>query len=151
MEAQILLGSKITSLHETSLQYIPNQLGQNVKGFKQSPRHRELRCKSRKPKSSTKRKLLMKYMKPFNLFHDLMKTKPLERRRLLGLEVHDKYVGLAVSDTNNKIVSPLRYETLLNTISFNIFMLSPGHFMGSFMYFFSKTYVTSTHYCYKIC
>ncbi|XP_028062484.1 uncharacterized protein LOC114265845 isoform X3 [Camellia sinensis] len=59
MEAQILLGSKITSLHETSLQYIPNQLGQNVKGFKQSPRHRELRCKSRKPKSSTKRKLLV--------------------------------------------------------------------------------------------
>ncbi|CAL5420581.1 unnamed protein product [Camellia sinensis] len=34
-------------------------------------------------------------------------TKPLERGRLLGLDVGDKYVGLAVSDTNNKIASPL--------------------------------------------
>ncbi|KAL7174790.1 hypothetical protein ACSBR1_043881 [Camellia fascicularis] len=50
----------------------------------------------------------MKYVKPFNLFHDLMKTKPLERRSLFGLDVRDKYVGLAVSDTNNKVVSPLR-------------------------------------------
>ncbi|CAL5360063.1 hypothetical protein ACSBR2_038060 [Camellia fascicularis] len=49
----------------------------------------------------------MKYVKAFNLFHDLMKTKPLERGRLLGLDVGDKYVGLAVSDTNNKIASPL--------------------------------------------
>ncbi|KAI8031686.1 hypothetical protein LOK49_LG01G02087, partial [Camellia lanceoleosa] len=61
----------------------------------------------------------MKYVKPFNLFHDLMKTKPLERWPLLSLDVGDKCVGLTVSDTNNKIVSPLRYETLLNTISFN--------------------------------
>ncbi|CAL5442507.1 unnamed protein product [Camellia sinensis] len=52
----------------------------------------------------------MKYVKAFNLFHDLMKTKPLERGRLLGLDVGDKYVGLAVSDTNNKIASPLRVE-----------------------------------------
>lgn len=51
----------------------------------------------------------MKYVKPFNLFQDLMKTKPLERGRLLGLDVGDKYVGLAVSDANNKIASPLRY------------------------------------------
>ncbi|KAI8569521.1 hypothetical protein RHMOL_Rhmol02G0285100 [Rhododendron molle] len=49
----------------------------------------------------------MKYVKPFNLFQDLMKTKPLERGRLLGLDVGDKYVGLAVSDANNKIASPL--------------------------------------------
>lgn len=48
-------------------------------------------------------------MKPFNLFQDLMKTKPFERGRLLGLDVGDKYVGLAVSDANNKIASPLRF------------------------------------------
>ncbi|KAH7839189.1 hypothetical protein Vadar_000898 [Vaccinium darrowii] len=33
--------------------------------------------------------------------------KPLERGRLLGLDVGDKYVGLAISDTNNKVASPL--------------------------------------------
>uniref|UniRef100_A0A5B6YGZ2 YqgF/RNase H-like domain-containing protein n=2 Tax=Davidia involucrata TaxID=16924 RepID=A0A5B6YGZ2_DAVIN len=49
----------------------------------------------------------MKYMKPFNLFRDLLKTNGLERGRLLGLDVGDKYVGLAVSDTHNKIASPL--------------------------------------------
>ncbi|KAA8522399.1 hypothetical protein F0562_013240 [Nyssa sinensis] len=49
----------------------------------------------------------MKYMKPFNLFHDLLKTNGLERGRLLGLDVGDKYVGLAVSDTHNRIASPL--------------------------------------------
>ncbi|KAL6986235.1 hypothetical protein U1Q18_019603 [Sarracenia purpurea var. burkii] len=50
---------------------------------------------------------MMKYLKPVNLFQDLMKSNPLERGRLLGLDVGDKYVGLAVSDTNNKIASPL--------------------------------------------
>ncbi|KAK9276563.1 hypothetical protein L1049_006098 [Liquidambar formosana] len=49
----------------------------------------------------------MKYVKPLNLFHDLLKTNALERGRLLGLDVGDKYVGLAVSDTHNKIASPL--------------------------------------------
>ncbi|XP_059661776.1 uncharacterized protein LOC132307911 isoform X2 [Cornus florida] len=49
----------------------------------------------------------MKYMKPFNLFHDLLKTNALKQGRLLGLDVGDKYVGLAVSDIDNKIASPL--------------------------------------------
>ncbi|PSS04168.1 Pre-16S rRNA nuclease [Actinidia chinensis var. chinensis] len=49
----------------------------------------------------------MKYVKPLSLFQELMKTTPLERRRLLGLDVGDKYVGLAVSDTSNQIASPL--------------------------------------------
>ncbi|KAF5729233.1 hypothetical protein HS088_TW21G01392 [Tripterygium wilfordii] len=49
----------------------------------------------------------MKYVKPLNLFRELLKTKGLERGRLLGLDVGDKYVGLAVSDPHNKIASPL--------------------------------------------
>lgn len=50
---------------------------------------------------------VMKYVKPVNLFHDLLKMKATERGRLLGLDVGDKYVGLAVSDLHNKIASPL--------------------------------------------
>ena len=50
----------------------------------------------------------MKYVKPLGLFQELMKTTPLVRGRLLGLDVGDKYVGLAVSDTSNQIASPLR-------------------------------------------
>ncbi|XP_057462545.1 uncharacterized protein LOC130752729 isoform X2 [Actinidia eriantha] len=50
---------------------------------------------------------IMKYVKPLSLFQELMKTTPLERGRLLGLDVGDKYVGLAVSDTSNQIASPL--------------------------------------------
>ncbi|KAK9165907.1 hypothetical protein Scep_001098 [Stephania cephalantha] len=49
----------------------------------------------------------MKYVKPIALFHDLMKAKAPERRRLLGLDVGKIYIGLAVSDSNNKIASPL--------------------------------------------
>ncbi|XP_042502116.1 putative pre-16S rRNA nuclease isoform X1 [Macadamia integrifolia] len=49
----------------------------------------------------------MKYVKPINLFHDLLKTNNLGQGRLLGLDVGHKYVGLAVSDPSNKIASPL--------------------------------------------
>ncbi|KAJ7944913.1 Polynucleotidyl transferase, ribonuclease H-like superfamily protein [Quillaja saponaria] len=48
----------------------------------------------------------MRYVKPLNLFRDLRKTTP-KQGRLLGLDVGDKYVGLAVSDTHNIIASPL--------------------------------------------
>jgi len=48
-------------------------------------------------------------MKPLELFHDLVKTTKNERGRLLGLDVGDKYVGLALSDFDNKIASPFRY------------------------------------------
>ncbi|XP_017232881.1 uncharacterized protein LOC108206942 isoform X2 [Daucus carota subsp. sativus] len=50
----------------------------------------------------------MKYMRPINLFQDLLKLKASERGRFLGLDVGDKYVGLAVSDYHNQIASPLR-------------------------------------------
>ncbi|KAH1223363.1 putative pre-16S rRNA nuclease [Glycine max] len=45
----------------------------------------------------------MRYMKPLQLFHDL---KNQQRGRLLGLDVGDKYVGLALSDFDNNIASP---------------------------------------------
>lgn len=50
----------------------------------------------------------MKYVNPVNLFRELL-LKPAmpKKRRLLGLDVGDKYVGLAVSDISNKIASPL--------------------------------------------
>ncbi|XP_074317470.1 uncharacterized protein LOC141653566 [Silene latifolia] len=50
---------------------------------------------------------MMKYMKPLSLFQELQKTNLLERGRFLGLDVGDKYVGLAVSDSVNKIATPL--------------------------------------------
>ncbi|KAK6251303.1 hypothetical protein SCA6_005308 [Theobroma cacao] len=49
----------------------------------------------------------MQYVKCLNFFQDLLKAKALERGRLLGLDVGDKYVGLAVSDLDNKIATPL--------------------------------------------
>ena len=47
----------------------------------------------------------MRYMKLLNLFHDLLTSKAVKRGRLLGLDVGDKFVGLAVSDTHNTIAS----------------------------------------------
>ncbi|CAL2260182.1 unnamed protein product [Prunus armeniaca] len=49
----------------------------------------------------------MRYVKPLSLFQDLVRGNALERGRLLGLDVGDKYVGVAVSDIHNKIASPL--------------------------------------------
>lgn len=51
--------------------------------------------------------LQMKLVKPFDLFQMVLKANNLERR-LLGLDVGHKYVGLAVSDPQNQIASPLR-------------------------------------------
>ncbi|CAH9092933.1 unnamed protein product [Cuscuta epithymum] len=45
----------------------------------------------------------MNYNKPLKLFPEVMKS----RGRLLGLDVGYKYVGLAVSDFENKIALPL--------------------------------------------
>ncbi|KAF5478266.1 hypothetical protein F2P56_004841 [Juglans regia] len=49
----------------------------------------------------------MRYVKPLNLFRDLVKSNVETRGRLLGLDVGEKYVGLAVSDPHNKTASPL--------------------------------------------
>nr|XP_029117177.1 putative pre-16S rRNA nuclease isoform X2 [Elaeis guineensis]XP_029117178.1 putative pre-16S rRNA nuclease isoform X2 [Elaeis guineensis] len=50
---------------------------------------------------------LMKLVKPIELFQKFLKSGSMEKGRLLGLDVGQKYVGLAVSDTCNKIASPL--------------------------------------------
>ncbi|KMT07886.1 hypothetical protein BVRB_6g145830 isoform A [Beta vulgaris subsp. vulgaris] len=63
----------------------------------------------------------MKHMKPLSLFQDLLKTNALERGRLLGLDVGDKYVGLALSDPENKIATPL---SVLLRKKFNIDMMA---------------------------
>ncbi|KAL9406451.1 hypothetical protein Peur_003423 [Populus x canadensis] len=49
----------------------------------------------------------MKYVRPLSFFHELLKTSAINQGRFLGLDVGDKYVGLAVSDPLNKIASPL--------------------------------------------
>ncbi|XP_017696784.1 putative pre-16S rRNA nuclease isoform X2 [Phoenix dactylifera] len=50
---------------------------------------------------------MMKLVKPIELFQKFLKSGSKEQGRLLGLDVGQKYVGLAVSDTCNKIASPL--------------------------------------------
>ncbi|CAK7335534.1 unnamed protein product [Dovyalis caffra] len=49
----------------------------------------------------------MRYVRPLSLFRELLKTNVIKKGRLLGLDVGDKYVGLAVSDPLNKIATPL--------------------------------------------
>ncbi|XP_057519429.1 uncharacterized protein LOC130800094 isoform X1 [Amaranthus tricolor] len=49
----------------------------------------------------------MRYVKPLRLFQDMIKANVSKRERFLGLDVGDKYVGLAVSDPENKIATPL--------------------------------------------
>ncbi|XP_076940232.1 uncharacterized protein LOC143609339 [Bidens hawaiensis] len=44
----------------------------------------------------------MRFVKPLNLYQDLLKLRALDRGRFLGLDV-----GLAVSDFDNKVASPL--------------------------------------------
>ncbi|XP_049933163.1 uncharacterized protein LOC116248491 [Nymphaea colorata] len=49
----------------------------------------------------------MKLVNPNDLFHYLLKNNKLNRGRLLGLDVGSRYVGLAISDRNNALASPL--------------------------------------------
>ncbi|ESW30490.1 hypothetical protein PHAVU_002G157400 [Phaseolus vulgaris] len=48
----------------------------------------------------------MRHVKPLQLFQDLTNSTHTQRGRLLGLDVGEKYVGLALSDFDNKIASP---------------------------------------------
>lgn len=48
----------------------------------------------------------MKLLKPVDLFQKLLKTGSVAQGRLIGLDVGNRYVGLAVSDTKNQIASP---------------------------------------------
>lgn len=52
----------------------------------------------------------MKYVKPLKLFHNVLERKVSERGLLLGLDMGDKYIGVAVSDSKYEIASPVRYE-----------------------------------------
>ncbi|MCL7030186.1 hypothetical protein MKW94_013195 [Papaver nudicaule] len=49
----------------------------------------------------------MKYVSPIHLFRTVMKANELKPGRLLGLDVGNKYVGLAISDRENREALPL--------------------------------------------
>ncbi|KAH6799556.1 hypothetical protein C2S51_036040 [Perilla frutescens var. frutescens] len=72
----------------------------------------------------------MKYLKPLKLYREVLKSNEVKRGRLLGLDVGDKYVGLSVSDANNKIASPLsvlvRKKTNIDLISTDFETLISG-------------------------
>ncbi|KAL2894076.1 Cysteine synthase [Bienertia sinuspersici] len=63
----------------------------------------------------------MRYVKPLTLFQDLLKTNAAKQGRFFGLNVVDKYAGLAVSDPENKIAMPL---SVLLRKKFNIDMMA---------------------------
>jgi hypothetical protein len=66
----------------------------------------------------------MKYVKQLELFQILFKNGKLGTGRLLGMDVGDRYVGLAVSNHLNEIASPHRYgfTLLLLTVLGNAMM-----------------------------
>ncbi|EPS61791.1 hypothetical protein M569_13005 [Genlisea aurea] len=50
----------------------------------------------------------MKYLKPVKFYQETLKSGgDFAKRRLLGLDVGDKFVGLSVSTSDNKVASPL--------------------------------------------
>lgn len=49
----------------------------------------------------------MKSVKPFEIFQKVLKNGSMKQGRLLGLDVGHRYIGLSVSDTSNKIASPV--------------------------------------------
>jgi putative Holliday junction resolvase len=51
----------------------------------------------------------MRLLKAEELFRKVLEARSKKPGRLLGLDVGSKYVGLAVSDHENKIALPLRY------------------------------------------
>lgn len=50
----------------------------------------------------------MKVIEPVELFQKLCSSGAVQKGRLLGLDVGQRYVGLAVSDVANRIASPGR-------------------------------------------
>ncbi|KAK4377430.1 hypothetical protein RND71_003726 [Anisodus tanguticus] len=80
----------------------------------------------------------MRYMKPSNLFHELLKSNTLASSRLLGLDVGDMYVGLAVSDTTNKVASPLavlvRKKTNIDLMAKDLQSLVSELSLGGFVF-----------------
>lgn len=80
----------------------------------------------------------MRYLKPSNLFHEFLKSNALASSRLLGLDVGDKYVGLAVSDTTNKVASPLavllRKKTNIDLMAKDLQSLVSELSLGGFVF-----------------
>ncbi|KAK4345507.1 hypothetical protein RND71_035683 [Anisodus tanguticus] len=80
----------------------------------------------------------MRYMKPSNLFHELLKSNTLGSSRLLGLDVGNKYIGLAVSDTTNKVASPLavlvRKKTNIDLMAKDLQSLVSDLSLGGFVF-----------------
>ncbi|KAK0597081.1 hypothetical protein LWI29_021668 [Acer saccharum] len=84
----------------------------------------------------------MKYLKPLNfykeIFKDILMKKDSKHGRLLGLDVSDKYVSLAVSDWKNLTAVPLRalcrQENNLSSTVADIFQsLIPEHNIVGFV------------------
>lgn len=71
-------------------------------------------------------------MKPLSLLGNVLKTKGSVPGRFLGLDVGDKYVGLAISDPSNMVASPLRYLSLLFHLSLKIQSVSIRYYNISF-------------------
>ncbi|KAK3220570.1 hypothetical protein Dsin_014540 [Dipteronia sinensis] len=72
----------------------------------------------------------MEYLKPLNFYEEIFKDILIKKDyskpgRLLGLDVSDKYVSLAVSDCKNKTALPLRaldrHENNLSSMAADIF------------------------------
>lgn len=90
--------------------------------------------------------LKMKYVRPLNLFLDLHRTKALQSGgRFLGLDVGDKYVGLAVSDLDNKIASPLRYSSKL--FLWKLWIFNINVYGCDEMYMFKDEFQCSAVFC----
>ncbi|KAK3200788.1 hypothetical protein Dsin_024203 [Dipteronia sinensis] len=84
----------------------------------------------------------MKYLMPLNFykefFKDILMKKDSKHGRLLGLDVSDKYVSLAVSDWKNLAAVPLRVldrqENHLSSLAADIFQsLIPEHNLVGFV------------------
>ena len=62
------------------------------------------------------------------VFKDILKNKASKQGRLLGLEVSDKYVSLAVSDSKNLTAVPVRY--VMNISITYVMLLCLGFFIN---------------------
>lgn len=69
----------------------------------------------------------MKEVVPVALFRKLYRLRNTQKARLLGLDVGQKYVGLAVSDVTNQSTSPLRSVVFV----YLILVAVPTHFSCS--------------------
>ncbi|KAK0594811.1 hypothetical protein LWI29_000749 [Acer saccharum] len=86
----------------------------------------------------------MKYLKPVNFYKEIFKDILIKRDyskpgRLLGLDVRDKYVSMAVSDWKNLTAVPLRaldrQENNLSPMAADLFQsLIPEHNLVGFVF-----------------